>query len=93
MTTVHQSNYHNSGQYPSSCLLFKTRWIVFVPLSKDVTFPLRAQQVNDIYRFVTNITITIIDSANRPVFYLKHTMDNIRTSQKTHYVPSTNPTG
>jgi hypothetical protein len=36
--------------------------------------PLRAQQVNAIYRFVTmnvNIIITILDIIHRPIFYLK----------------------
>jgi hypothetical protein len=39
-----------------------------------MTSPLRAQQVNTIYRFVRwyiNITITILDIIHRPVFYLK----------------------
>jgi hypothetical protein len=48
-------NYHNSGHYPSSCLLFQTRLnsIGFsVPHRKHITSPLRAQQVNAIYRFV-----------------------------------------
>jgi hypothetical protein len=31
--------------------------------------------------------ITILDIIHRPVFYLKHTMDNFRTSQETHYSP------
>jgi hypothetical protein len=38
---------------------------------KHITSPLRAQQVNVIYRFVTtvfNITITILDIIHRPVF-------------------------
>jgi hypothetical protein len=37
--------------------------------------PLRDQQVTATYRFVTmiiNITITILDSIHRIVFYLKH---------------------
>jgi hypothetical protein len=40
-----------------------------------MTSPLRAQQVNAIYRFVgwyINITFTILDIIHRPVFYLKH---------------------
>jgi hypothetical protein len=38
-----------------------------------------------------NITVTILDIIHRPVFYLKHTMDNVRTSQKTRYVSTTEP--
>jgi hypothetical protein len=34
-----------------------------------------------------------LDNIHRPVVYLKHAMDNVRTSQKTHYVSTTYPTG
>jgi hypothetical protein len=50
--------YHNSGKYPSSCLLFKTQSNTIglsVPHKKHITYPLRAQQVNAIYRFVTMV--------------------------------------
>jgi hypothetical protein len=32
------------------------------------------------------ITVTVLDVTYRPVFYLKHTMGNVCTSQETHYV-------
>jgi hypothetical protein len=73
---VYSYNYHNSGHYPLSCLLIKTHLNsigLSVPHRKHVTSPLRAQQVNAIYRFVTmyiNITITLLDIIHRPVFYL-----------------------
>jgi hypothetical protein len=35
-----------------------------------------------IYYF--NITITLLEIIDRPVFYLKDKIDNIRTSQETH---------
>jgi hypothetical protein len=47
---------------------------MFVPHRKHITSPLRAQQVNAIYRFVTmviNITVTVLDIIHRPFFYLK----------------------
>jgi hypothetical protein len=48
--------YHNSGHFPSSCLLFKTQLNsigLSVPHRKHITSPLRAQQANAIYRFLT----------------------------------------
>jgi hypothetical protein len=58
VTMVYQYNCHNSGHYPSSRLLFKT-WLNFIGLSvphrRHITSPLRAQQVNAIYRFVTMV--------------------------------------
>jgi hypothetical protein len=56
VTMVYYYNYHNSGLYPSSCLLFKIQLNsigLSVPHRKHVTSALRAQQVNAIYRFVT----------------------------------------
>jgi hypothetical protein len=58
VTMVYWYNYHNSGHYPSSCLLFKTQLNsvgLSVPHRKHITTPLRAQQVNAIYRFVTMV--------------------------------------
>jgi hypothetical protein len=55
VTMVYYYNYHNSGHYPSSCLLFKTKLNstgLSVPHRKHITSALRAQQVNAIYRFV-----------------------------------------
>jgi hypothetical protein len=69
---------------------------MFVPHRKHITSPLRAQRANAICMFVTmyiNITITILDIILRPVFYLKHVMGNVRTSQETHYVAATSSTG
>jgi hypothetical protein len=40
-----------------------------------------------------NITITIVSIIPRPVFYLKHRMDNFRTSREAHHVSATNPPG
>jgi hypothetical protein len=51
-------NYHNYGHYPSSCLLFKTQLnSIGLPIThrKHITSPLRAQQVNAIYRLVTTL--------------------------------------
>jgi hypothetical protein len=51
-------NYHNSGQYTLSCLLFKTRLNsigLSVPHRKHIKSLLRVQQVNAIYRFVTMV--------------------------------------
>jgi hypothetical protein len=50
--------YNYSGHYPSSCLLFKTQLNsigLSVPHRKHITSPLRAQQVNVIYRFMTMV--------------------------------------
>jgi hypothetical protein len=49
---------HSFKSYPSSCLSFKTQFnsLSFsVPHRKYITSPLRAQQVNAIYRFVTMV--------------------------------------
>jgi hypothetical protein len=54
VTMVYQYNYHNSGHYPSSCLLFKTKLSstgLSVPHRKHITSPLQTKQVNAIYRF------------------------------------------
>jgi hypothetical protein len=48
-------NYHSSGHYPSPCLLFEAQLnstCLTVPHRKHIASPLRAQQVNAIYRFV-----------------------------------------
>jgi hypothetical protein len=46
---------------------------------------------------VRNVTITILDITHRPVFYLKLNSAQlyrfVRTSQETHYVSATSPTG
>jgi hypothetical protein len=39
-----------------------------------------------LWLWYTNITLTILYSIHRPVFYLKHTVDNVLTSQETYYV-------
>jgi hypothetical protein len=49
---------HNSEHYPSSCLSFKTQLNsrgLSVPHKKHITPPLRAEQVNTMYRFVTMV--------------------------------------
>jgi hypothetical protein len=43
--------------------------------------------------FYINIGITILDISHRSTLYLKHMMDNIRTSQETRYFSTTSPTG
>jgi hypothetical protein len=56
VTMAYQYNYHNSGHYPSSCPLFNTELTnkrLSVPNKKHIMSPLRAQQVNAIYRFMT----------------------------------------
>jgi hypothetical protein len=40
-----------------------------------------------------NKSVTVLDIIHRPVFYLKHTMDNVRTSQETLFASATSPTG
>jgi hypothetical protein len=58
LVKLYSYNHHNSGYYPSSCLLFKTQLNsigLSVPHRKHVTSPLRAQQVNAVYRFVTMV--------------------------------------
>jgi hypothetical protein len=62
-------NYHNSGHYPSSCLLFKTqlnstqlnstRLQVCLYLTGNLTSPLWAQQVNAICRFVAMVHLQL----------------------------------
>jgi hypothetical protein len=51
-----QDKYHSSGQYPSSCLLYKSQLNpigLSVLHKKNITSPLRAQQVNIICTIVT----------------------------------------
>jgi hypothetical protein len=53
-----QCKYYYSGHYPSSCLTFKSQFkfmSLSVPHRKHIASPLRAQQVNPIYRFVTMV--------------------------------------
>jgi hypothetical protein len=42
-----------------------------------------------LWRRYINIIITILDIINRTVFYLKHKIGNVRTSQEKHYVSAT----
>jgi hypothetical protein len=46
---------------------------MFVLHRKHITSPLRLMGSIGVWRWY-NITITILDIVNRPVFYLKHTM-------------------
>jgi hypothetical protein len=58
VTMVYKYNCHNSGHYPSFCLLFKTQLNsigLSLPHRKHITSPLRDQQVSAIYRFVTMV--------------------------------------
>jgi hypothetical protein len=58
MMMVYSCNYQNSGHHPSSCLLFKTQLNsigLSVTHGKAIMSPLRAQQVNAIYRLVTMV--------------------------------------
>jgi hypothetical protein len=45
------------------------------------------------YPWYINITIKVLDTLHPPALYLKHTMDNVRTLQKTHYASATSPAG
>jgi hypothetical protein len=65
---------------------------MFVPRWEHITSTLPSQQGNAIYRLVTTVYITILDITHRPAFYLKHTMNNVRTSQERHNVSTTSST-
>jgi hypothetical protein len=68
-------NSGNYGYYPLTCLLFKTELNsidLSVPHRKHMTSPLRAQQVNAIYRILTAVFIATLDIIHRPVFCSKH---------------------
>jgi hypothetical protein len=58
---VNQYDYRNSVHYPSSCLLFKTQLKLNstqpnpTQPNPTITSPLRSEQINVIYRFVTTI--------------------------------------
>jgi hypothetical protein len=50
---------------------------------------LREHGIHEIYRSLTMVyqyIYTILYIIHRHVFYLKHTMDKVLTSQETHYV-------
>jgi hypothetical protein len=70
---------------------------LFVPHRKLIISLLRVQQVNAVYTFVTMVYeyTTILDIIHRPVFILNSTQlyRFVRTSQETHYVYTTSPTG
>jgi hypothetical protein len=61
-----------------------------LPKSNDI---LRIPKDYRIVTRVTNITITILNIIHRPVFYLKHTMDIVRTSLESRCISATGPTG
>jgi hypothetical protein len=72
---IYWYNFHN---HASPCLSYKIQLNpigVSVLHRKHITSPLRAQQVNTIYRclwrWYININITILYIIQRPVFYLK----------------------
>jgi hypothetical protein len=44
-------------------------------------------------RWYNSITVAILDIVLRPVFYLKHTVDNVPSSQEAHHVSATSPKG
>jgi hypothetical protein len=53
-----------------------------------------AERSTGLWRWYINITITILDIIYGLVFYfLKHVMDDVRTSQEAHYLSATGPTG
>jgi hypothetical protein len=62
---------------------------LFVPHRKHIMPPLRAQEVNAIYRFVRmiNITITVLDIIHRPVFYLKLNSIGLFVPHRKHITP------
>jgi hypothetical protein len=39
------------------------------------------------------LTVTILESILRPVFYLKHTLGYVHTAQEAHYLYTTSSTG
>jgi hypothetical protein len=47
----------------------------------------------DLWQLYIDIIATALDIIHRLVSYLKHTADNVRTSQEAHYVYTTSPTG
>jgi hypothetical protein len=58
VTLEHKYNYHNSGHYPSSCILFKNNLNsigLSVPHRNHISSPLRVHQVNTVCRFVTMV--------------------------------------
>jgi hypothetical protein len=65
---------------------------MFIPHRKHITSPLRLMRSIGVWRWYI-ITITILDIIHRPVFYLKHTMGNVRTSQEAHYLSAASPIG
>jgi hypothetical protein len=71
-------NYHNSGHYPSSCILFKTQLNsvgLSVPHRNTLRLryePNRLMLSIGLWRWYINVTITILDIVHRPVFYSKY---------------------
>jgi hypothetical protein len=69
--------YHNSGHYPSFCLLFKTQLNsigMSVPHKKHTLVCYEANRLMlsiSLWRWYINIAIIILDIIQRPVFYLK----------------------
>jgi hypothetical protein len=58
------------------------------------TLALTSNRVGDLYVVTELYQYNCHNSGHyRLFFYLKHTVDNIRTSQETHYVSATSPTG
>jgi hypothetical protein len=90
MTMVYWYNCHSSDHYPSSCPPFKTHGWKYPYLTGSTLRlcyePSRLMRSTAFWRWFINITVTIMDIIHRPVFYLKHAMINVRTSQETHYV-------
>jgi hypothetical protein len=59
----------------------------------SATDPNRLMRSIGLWRWYINVTIPVLDIICGPVFYLKHIVGNVRTSQETHYVSATSPTG
>jgi hypothetical protein len=79
VTIVYQYDYHNSGHYPSSCLLFKTQlnstlyvWPYLTRNTLRLHYePNRSVLSIGLWRWYNNITITILYIIHRPVFLFK----------------------
>jgi hypothetical protein len=78
-----------TGDCPqSSCASISCGLLRAVGLVKTEFYAFANQTVRpvSVWRWYINITITVLDIIHRRVFYLKHKMDNVRTSQEARYI-------
>jgi hypothetical protein len=62
---------------------------MFVPHWKHIMSPLRVYRLMRaiiLWLWYNSVIITILGIIHRPGLYLKHTLDNVRTPKKTHYL-------